>query len=123
MRSPDRGRQRAGVVLLEVIVALTILAISATTMIALASASIRAVGRAQAADDATAQADDFLQIVALWPRADLDRHLGDREEGRWHMRIDRPKATLYTVTLYDSAGRAVLHTSLYRAEDAGHDTP
>ncbi|MGH7648291.1 MAG: hypothetical protein ACREND_09250 [Gemmatimonadaceae bacterium] len=115
--------RRTGMVLLEVIVGLTILAVSATTMVALADASLRAVARAQAADDAVARADDFFQAVALWPRADLDRHLGDRAEGAWQMRVDRPSRTLYTVTLYDSAGRALLHTSLFRAEEAGHGTP
>jgi len=111
---------RNGMVLLEVIVALTILAMSATTMAALAAASVTAVGRAEAADHAAAQADGLLEAVALWPRADLDRHLGDRAEGPWDMRIDRPSRALYTVTLCDSAGRAVLHTSLFRPEDRGH---
>jgi len=110
-------------VLLEVIVGLTILAVGATTMVALADASLRSVSRAVAADDAIVNADDFLQAVALWPRADLDRHLGNRAEGRWQMRIDRPKPALYTVTLYDSAGRAVLHTSLFRVQDAAHAAP
>jgi type II secretory pathway pseudopilin PulG len=121
VRIADPGGRRSGVVLLEVLVALAIVAVSATAMVALASESLRAAGRAQAADDATAQADDFLQIVALWPRADLDRHLGDRRQGPWNMRVDRPTPTLYTVTLHDSTGRAVLHTSLFRAEDADHD--
>lgn len=115
--------RRGGMVLLEVIVGLTILAVSATTMVALADASLRAVAHAQAADDAVVRADDFFEAVALWPRADLDRHLGNRVEGAWQMRVDRPKRTLYIVTLYDSAGRALLHTSLFRAEDAGHGTP
>lgn len=115
-----RPNARRGLVLLEVIVGLTILAVSAATMVALAAASLRAVARAVAANDDVVRADDFLQAVALWPRADLDRHLGDRAEGEWQMRIERVNSNLYTVDLYDSAARPVLHTSLFRPVDAKH---
>src|SRR6185437_13705902 len=64
----------------------------------------------------------LLEAVSLWPRADLDRHLGDRAEGRWDLRIDRPSPTLYTVVLRDSTTRSVLiATSIYRA--AAPDAP
>ena len=83
-----RSLQRRGMVLLEVIVGLTILAVSATTMVELAGESLQAVARANDADAEVHRADAFLQAVALWPRADLDRHLGDRLEGPWTMRVD-----------------------------------
>ena len=115
--SHRRSSRRRGMVLLEVIVGLTILAVSATTMVELAGESLRAVARANDADAEMRRADALLQAVALWPRADLDRHLGDRLEGAWNMRVDRPSPTLYTVTLRDTlTGRAMLRTSLFRAE-------
>lgn len=104
-------------VLLEAIVALTILAVAATTMVALAAASFNAVSRANDADAETRRANALLEAVSLWPRADLDRHLGDRAEGPWDLRIDRPNPTLYMVSLRDTASHAILlATSLYRAE-------
>jgi type II secretory pathway pseudopilin PulG len=104
-------------VLLEVIVALTILAVGATTIVALAASSLDAVSRAEAADAETRHASALLEAVSLWPRADLDRHLGDRPEGPWDLRIDRPSPTLYTVALSDTAIHVLLvRTSLYRAE-------
>lgn len=116
MRCVNRGA-RGGVVLLEAIVSLTILAIAGAAIVALATDSARAVERARAADAATAKASAFLDAVALWPREDLDRHLGARDEGRWRMIVDRPGPTLYAVTLADSTGTHVLlHTVLYRAE-------
>lgn len=122
MRSVRRAA-RPGVVLLEAIVAMTILAIAGGAVVALATDSARAVERAREADAATASASAFLDAIALWPREDLDRHLGARDEGGWQMIIDRPTPTLYAVTLADSAGkRVLLHTVLYRAE-ATNATP
>lgn len=115
-------RNRPGMVLVEVLVGLTILAFGATTMVALAGASLEAVSRADDADREMRRADALLQAVALWPRADLDRHLGDRREGSWRMRVDRPAPTLYSVTLTDTlTGRVLLHTALFRAEEVGND--
>jgi len=114
---------REGIVLLEAIVAMTILAIAGAAVVALATDSARAVDRARAADAAMEQASAFLDAVALWPREDLDRHLGARDEGAWRLIVDRPTPTLYTLSLADSAGRhLLLHTVLYRAE-AAHDAP
>jgi len=109
-------------VLLEVIVAITMLAIGATMLVTLAASSLDAVARAETADADVRRASALLEAVSLWPRADLDRHLGDRAEGRWDLRIDRPSPTLYTVVLRDSTTRSVLiATSIYRA--AAPDAP
>lgn len=108
---------RRGAVLLEVVVALTILATGGAGMIALASQSIDALRRARSAERETERASNFFEAVALWPRADLDRHLGDRAQGPWWLIIERPLPTLYTVTLTDSTGgRTIITTALYRAE-------
>lgn len=110
-------RVRHGAVLLEAIVAMTILAIVGAAVVALAADSARAIDRAAAADTAMMRASDFLDAVALWPREDLDRHLGTRDEGPWHMSVGRPAPTLYTVSLADSTDRHVLlATVLFRAE-------
>ncbi len=117
---PSEASKRRGMVLLEVIVALTILSVGVTAIVALAASSLNAVSRAEAADAETRKASALLEAVALWPRADLDRHLGDRAEGPWDLRIDRPAPTLYTVALRDTANHALLlATSLYRAEAPG----
>lgn len=129
MPSAERGRRtiswiaqhtgvRRGAVLLEVIVALTILATGGAAMIALSSQSIDSLRRARAAEREMERASEFLDAVALWPRQDLDRHLGDRAQGSWRLIVERPLATLYTVALTDSTGaRVLLATALYRAEE------
>ncbi|MGH7633819.1 MAG: PulJ/GspJ family protein [Gemmatimonadaceae bacterium] len=106
-------------VLLEVIVAMTILAVGGAAIVSLASASLDAVSRATIAERDATQASAFLDAVALWPRADLDRHLGVHAEGPWHLVVERPLPALYQVTLTDSAhDREILSTTLYRPEKA-----
>ena len=120
MRRADRSmRRRAGAVLLEAIIALAILAIAGTATTSMIVESSETVAHAEQAERALQQASDFMDDVAVWPRADLDRHLGDRPEGAWRLRVDRPWPTLYTVVLTDSASGAVLlTTALYRPEPA-----
>ena len=61
-------------------------------------------------------ADAFMAAVSLWTRDDLDRRLGDREQGPWRLVILRPEPTLYEVALRDTLTDAVvLRTALHRA--------
>lgn len=111
------NRARLGMVLLEAIVALAIIGIAGVIAVSLAASSLAAIDRAHKADARSQRASHFLDAVSLWTRADLDRHLGDRAEGSWRLRIERPSPTLYVVSLRDSTGeRTLLTTSLYRVE-------
>lgn len=112
-----RCRSRRGMTLLEVLIALAILASAGVAVLGVATQSWRAVQSARDADRARLEASAFLDAVALWPREDLDRHLGERAQTPWRMHVDRPLSTLYLVTLTDSSGRdTLLTTSLYRPE-------
>ncbi len=114
-----RRRSRRGMTLLEVLMALAILATAAMAVLGVAAQSWRSVQSARDADRSLLEASAFLDAVALWPREDLDRHLGERAQTPWRMRVDRPLPTLYVVTLADSSGKdTLLVTSLYRPEPA-----
>jgi prepilin-type N-terminal cleavage/methylation domain-containing protein len=106
-----------GMALLEVIVAIAILAVAALSTVAWVS---QAAGTVVRADEATAEVDsasDYLDRVALWTRADLDRHLGPRRQGNWTVIVERPTSELYMVTMRDSTdSRTILRTTLYRPE-------
>ena len=118
--SRQRRAGRAGIALLEALVALTILTVAGLAATAAVRQGADSVRRAEAADADLRAASALLDAVALWPRADLDRHLGDRPEGVWRLRIDRPIPTLYLVTLSDSTGaRMLVHTALYRPVPPG----
>jgi type II secretory pathway pseudopilin PulG len=110
-------RGESGAVLLEVMLALVLLAVGGTAAVVMASESARAVQHAREVDTEMRAASAFFDAVALWPREDLDRHLGERAQGSWRMTVQRPTPTLYTVVLRDTLrGAEILRTSLFRPE-------
>lgn len=112
----DRGPNK-GLVLLEVMIALAILAVAGVSALTLAVNSLAAIERAQRANQASERASHFMDAVSLWTRSDLDRHLGDRSEGAWRLSIGRPVPTVYVVSLRDTAtNRDLFTTSLFRPE-------
>jgi type II secretory pathway pseudopilin PulG len=111
-------RGRAGAVLLEVLVALSILGVMASTAAWRTAEWMHTVHRAHTAEAEVRDAQRLLTAISLWPREDLDRHLGDRPQGAWIVNVDRATPQLYRVTLRDTASRAVaLRTTLYRAAE------
>jgi len=113
------GMGDAGAVLLEVIVALALLATAGLAAVSMAAEAAGAVSRAATAEVEMRQATRLMDAVSLWPRADLDRRLGDRRQGPFILRIGRPSGELYTAALADSAtGRVLLATSLFRQDTA-----
>lgn len=113
-----RRHNRRGAILLETLVALAVLATIGSTAAWTASESIRAVGRAREHESRVRLANRLLTAVSLWPRDDLDRHLGWRNQGPLRMRIDRPNPVLYEVTLRDGVtGTVLLSTRLFRSEE------
>ncbi len=113
----------AGAALLEVMAAITLLAVAGVAAVSTAAEAGRAVERARDADRGTREAGAFLDAVALWTRDDLDRRLGERPQGRWKLHVDRPDRELYTVVLADSlTGAEILRTALFRPE-AAHARP
>lgn len=115
-------RRRHGAVLLEVMVALTILATAGLAALGLTREATHAVEHARVAGREIAAASAFLEVVVLWPREELDQRLGDRVQGPWRLSIQRSYPMLYEVVLRDSTlAREILRTSLYRPEssDAG----
>ena len=114
-RRPSSGR--AGAVLLEVMVALAILAVAGVAAVAATGESMRAAARLRESEHRIRAASAFLEAVALWPREDLDRRLGDRAQGGWRLRIMRPSPTIYEIALTDSTGAdLLLETAVYRPE-------
>ena len=109
--------QSAGAVLLEVIVALAIFATVGVAGLALAAGAGRAVAEADTREAQIRDASAFLEVVALWPRADLEQRLGDRRQGPWLLRIQRPAQELYVIVLTDSTGQqTILRTSIFRRD-------
>lgn len=108
---------RRGVVLLEALVALAVLGMVGGAAALSVSESMRAVAHVHDTEAHLRDTARFLTAVSLWPRADLDRHLGTSRQGPWRLRIDRPSTTLYEVKLIDAATESVLlRTTLFRPD-------
>jgi hypothetical protein len=110
-----RGSRADGVVLLEVLVALTILATAGIAAVAFADGALRNAARATERDTEVRAASDRLNAIALWSRADLDRQLGARPHGVWRVIVDRSRESIYDVSVVDTTtGDTLVTTSLYR---------
>lgn len=111
----SRRRRRGGTALLEALVALAILATVGLGILMLVTDSGRVVAHVREREGEERRASTLLDAVALWPREDLDRHLGDRRQGPFRMQLQRVTQTLYTIVISDSTEqREILRTSLYR---------
>jgi type II secretory pathway component PulJ len=114
---PSHGSRRQGAVLLEVIVALAVLAMVGSSAAWMCSEALRAVSHAHAAEAGMRAAERLMVAVSLWPTEDLDRHLGSTRQGPWRLLVLRPRPNLYEVTLTDTvAGGVLLSTALWRQE-------
>ena len=108
---------RPGVALLEALIALVILTTAGATAVTMMAEAAHDVQRVRGAENEMRKASAFVDAVSLWSREDLDRHIGDRHQGGWIMRVDRPIPSLYVTTLTDTATHIELvRTSLFRPE-------
>jgi hypothetical protein len=108
-------RLHRGVVLLEVVTALALVAIAAVVLLRAELASTQAVARAFALEADIVAADRLLSAASLWPADELDQHMGERIQGRWSMVIQRLEPTLYSISLFDRTTRTlVLSTVVLR---------
>lgn len=111
-------RVRRGAVLLEVVIAVSILAIAGLAVVSFVSEASAGVRRARSQDQSVREAAAYLDVVTLWPRADLDRHLGARRQGSWLMTVHRTSPRLYDIAIADSTGdHELIHTTVFRRED------
>lgn len=117
-----RCKARRGVALLEALVALVVLMTAGASVTALVVEASHAVEHAHEGELQNRRATRFFETITLWPREDLDRHLGEHGQGAWRLEVERSSPTLYVIVLKDSLGaRALLRTVLYRP-GVPHDT-
>jgi type II secretory pathway component PulJ len=109
------GSIRRGVVLLEVLVAMTILAFGCVVVIASMNSIVDSAIHVSDTEKQVVDADQYMTAISLWPRRELDRHLGAHRRGIWMLDVERPAMTIYVVSIMDStAHHEWLHTALFR---------
>jgi hypothetical protein len=106
---------RIGVVLLECLVALSLLGVAIVSVSPFMADLMRTPYRAVVADETLEKGDQLLSAISLWSRHELDLRLGVRRQGPFLVGIHRVGEELYHVSV--STGRAhlpLLSTRLMR---------
>lgn len=111
-------RADAGVALLEVLVALVILATAGTALVELIGAGLRSERDARVREGTIAAEQRVLAAMTLLRREDLDRRLGRRQVGEFSVGVERPERTLYRIAVAQADRPWVedLVTVVYRPE-------
>lgn len=115
-RRQPRAR-RTGFTLIETVAALLIVGIGVFAILSIGIAGARAVSAVRARELRLESADELMRVATLWPRADLDRHLGDRHEGPFILTIQLVTAGVYQISIRDSSSMGaspLLVSSTYR---------
>jgi type II secretory pathway pseudopilin PulG len=114
-------RADRGIALLEVLVAVVILGVAGFALLELVTAGTRAVATARDRERLMADEERLLAAYTLLTRSDLDRRIGQREEGSYLVTVQRPERTLYRVALARKEAPQVedLVTVVFRPEATG----
>jgi hypothetical protein len=88
-----------GVVLLEILVALTILAVAGLGLVELVSGNLRAETTARERETELGDLERLLTAHTLLTRSDLDIRLGATEIGAYVVSVQRPERELYRIAV------------------------
>lgn len=110
-----------GTALLESLIALLVVGLAGTSLLALASACLDRTRRADEADRASAAASALLDAVSLWSRDELEQRLGQRAQNPFKLDVQERTPGLFDVVVLDSTGaHRLLTTRLHRPSFAVH---
>jgi type II secretory pathway pseudopilin PulG len=113
-------RNERGVVLLEVLVAVVILATAGIGLVELVGSGLRAERDARQRESTLATEERLLAALTLLNRKELDQRLGRRRIGEFVVDVQRPEQTLYRIALLQEQSPQVedLVTVVYRREES-----
>jgi len=92
-------RGRSGVVLLEVLVALTLLTVSGLSILAVTSSAMDTQRQIAERERELVNAERVLAAHSLLTRQDLDLRLGERDVGAFTVTVQRPEPALYRISI------------------------
>lgn len=107
-------RPRAGVALLEAMLALLLFGLVGTSLMTLARAVLVANAHARQNELETVEASRLMEAVVLWPVEDLNRRLGSRAQGQFRLDIERVSPSLFSLRIVNSSTRELVRTVVYR---------
>jgi type II secretory pathway component PulJ len=111
-------RNERGVVLLEVLVAVVVLATGGIGLVELVGSGMRAERDARRRESTLATEERLLSALTLLDRKELDQRIGRRRIGEFVVDVQRPEQTLYRIALLQEESPQLedLVTVVYRAE-------
>lgn len=114
-----RLENRRGVVLLDALVALTLLASSGLALAVIGAGALRAVQAADRAEQEALRAHKLMTTLSLLTKSEFDQRLGNHAAGEFAVEILRPEPGLYRIALRpgQGAGRDLLVTMVSRSEE------
>lgn len=112
-----------GAVLLEVLVAVTILAFAGIAFVELVGMGAYDAASAQVRERELADEERLLAAWSLLSKTDLDRRLGRREVGPYFVEVQRPERGLYRIAIgrRDAPEVEELVTVVWRKESEDDD--
>lgn len=106
-----------GAALLDVLLALVLLAVSGTALISLLGQTSHSLQRTQATDRLLHAASNELNAVSLLSHDELTTHAGRTSQHGWTIVITPRNASLFDISIAASDTTApLLHTTLYRPD-------
>jgi type II secretory pathway component PulJ len=111
-------RNRQGIALLEVLVAMVILATAGLALVEFVGYGMRAEREARLRETTLAGEERLLAALTLLKVHELDQRIGRRQVGEFIIDVQRPEPSLYRVALAleESPGVEELVTVVYRPE-------
>lgn len=117
-RTSRRIGVRTGLVLLESLLAMAIVGTVCLGLLSVFREGTHSLALLNDRQRQLRDAERFFTAVSLWPREDLERRLGSRQQGPYLLTITGSTHVLFDVELADARTRAtLLTTTLYRPED------
>ena len=117
-------RPRGGSALIEVLIALVLLAVSGTALVTLLGQTQRSIVTLRETERQTRDAAAELSALSVLGRSDLAARVGWTTAHGWSLRIDRLAADLFDVGIATSdTGAVLLRTALYRPDTADAPKP
>jgi type II secretory pathway component PulJ len=118
------GKSRRGSSFIEVILSLVLLAIGGTALVTLLGQTSRSIESLRDAEEETRAAGRELSALAVLDRAQLAARVGQSRAHGWSLRVVRPTANLFDVSIAATdTGAALLRTTIYRPDSVASAIP
>jgi Tfp pilus assembly protein PilV len=117
-------KARAGTSIIDVILALVLLAIAGTALVTLLGQTAHSIESLRATEHQTQSAGLELGALAVLSKSDFSAHIGTTRRHGWVLSIGRLTPDLFDVSIAASdTGLTLLRTTLYRPDSTTNAIP